>query len=214
MLWTYKLLRKKKTTTHDSPGHEVAQLFGPSKLSHRWLGKRNRTLCIFPRNERFFISCCFTKKRPRTKTGIVLFYPVSLHYHLLGEWREGRLTLDFWHLTDLEEKWSYRTAALLSSHPHSSPPPFCLCPSRQATLCSGLFPLATCKAWSHYQPRRTFLGRGLGVGWGGQGIKPLAAFPAVGNSSFSHEPWLMMGEGLGYNNTCPASQGCCQYEMT
>lgn len=168
--------------------------------------------CIFPWNlEIFAFLLLYQRKSSKQKRGMVLSHPVPLHYHLPDGVKRVKTHAgppDASNPVDpnrlKRRKWSRRRPALIPSLPTPARQS-CWHPSGQAALFSGLFLSATCKAWTHCQPWRTFLRGPESDG---------AAFPAVGNNSFSHEPWPLAGERLSYSNTCPStSQECHRNEM-
>ena len=160
-----------------------------------------------------FRDICFSKERaPNKKEG--WFFLILSHYIIIcqTEWRESRLTLaplmpqTLCTLIDPKGE-SDPTGDQLSSPAYPLLPGRAagMCPSGQAALFSGLFLPATCKAWTHCQPWRTFL-----RGPESDGV----AFPAVGNNGFSPAPWPSAGERLSYRNTCPStSRECHWYEV-
>lgn len=165
---------------NDSPGHEVVQLFGTSKLNHHWLGKRNRTLWVFHQNERFFISCCFTKERPRNKTEGMFFF-ILFHCIIISQVNEE--SEDSYQTPDTSDPAPSQTqkkVILQGSCPPRTPPhphPFCLCPPGRLLFVQDAF------LWPLAKPGHTVnLGGPFvdGGARGGGGHKAIGCFPCCG----------------------------------
>lgn len=142
---------------NDSPGHEIVQPFGTSKLDRHWLGKKKkRTLCIFPWNvEIFAFLLLYQRQTSKQEREIILSHPVLMHF-LPAWWRESKVSHLPQHLKPHVPNRRRRRKVIVQE---SRPPPHphtllldraaAICPSGQAVLSSRLFPSGTCKAWSH-----------------------------------------------------------------